>query len=387
MYKHLIPVVFTSRKEPHPSKVARDGKIMYEKSLYVIVLDEQGTVVEAFENPPFTNPVDCITVLSPVIYKGVLIQHSVVLEIGLRRTSPYTRTEYRSAGSRKRGPRIRTKDKQNSLPPPVRSREVRGCVNQRTPAFRLSDSSLLALLPELCKALECCITLFLETWERNNLLYKPNKNAPHSYSTSITARVVNEERLLCAAILFEDLRGRMGEERNLGANARYLKRECGLFMKANKRSLTEQGDYLHDTVKRSHRAQSIADFLKVRILYYGYSLHMIQAMLSLVGRKNSSERRLLDQIQKVHKVPAPLEDPQYQDLHKTYGALRRALRSSFKLHVYVNKKRAKKRTEQHGKGTFVFSVSLPEGVLAYILQRRDLRKDSTPKRLEPSTCL
>ena len=372
----VIPLSFNTRRAPSVQKVSTDGERMYKQARHVIVLDAYGTVIESFQNPPFGETVDCLVVLAPILYRESFIEKAIVLEIGFRRFVPYAQTEYRLTGSTKRGPSVRLKkgDPQNKNAKQAAEKHKVFAIKPRAPVAKLVDKVLIELLPIITSCIQTCVDAIIANWKDSEVIQiRGSVWNSYVYTASVFVRIPEEEEILCVAAYFGETRYRLTGTGTLASGGRLIKKYCKRFILRHKLHKTEQGDFLDTTVKDSWEAQFIASFLSVRILYKSYTEQMVRRMLTLVGKANSAERKLVDQIWRIHKIPAPKKDEVLNDLETRHGTLRRILLSSWKLQNFVSLRHDKKRLV-HARNCLTISVLGSHKELTKVMDRRDKKK-------------
>jgi len=349
---------FEGKRAPTRTKVRNDGLCMYQCARTVIVLDGHGNIVEKFNNPPFGGTVDCIAVLAPVVYNGVEIQYAVVLEIGFRRFVPYAQTEYKTSGSTKRGPSVRNKDRCVTSSPRYKKPE-KGTIKAIKPRRRvaaLNDCFVIDFLPVLTEVIQHNVNEIICAWDNSfPVQVRGQQHNQYTYVASVFVRVSCEEEIISAAAKFGEMRFRLTGTGNLASFADLLKKYCHEFIRQNRKSLTEQGNYLEETVKGSDIANFIAEVLKVRILYRGYTEQMISKVLSLLGKQNTRQRKLIDQIWNLYAIPVPKKDVVFETLEQRYRSQRRKLVASWGLKNFTSF-RHETRRRIHARDCTTFSV-------------------------------
>jgi ribosomal protein L35 len=377
--KLLTMLSFVGRSLPTVQKVINDGLCMYERARTVIVLDECGTVVQMFDNPPFGGTVDCLVVLAPVLYRGVAVKYSVVLEVGFRRFVPYAQTEYKLTGSTKRGPSVRGKNHAVNQTSTQQDKKKSNCVvikaiKPRRRVAYLNDWFVIDFLPVLTEAIQHNVNEIICAWDNSFpvQLRGPQHNQ-YTYVASVFVRVSCEEEIISAAAKFGEMRFRLTGTGNLASFAHLLKKYCHEFIRQNRKSLTEQGNYLEETVKGSDVASFIAEVLKVRIMYRGYTGQMISKVLSLLGKQNTMQRKLIDQIWNLYAIPVPKNDVDFETLERRYRSQRRKLVASWELKNFTSF-RHETRRRIHARDCKTFSVLGSVQVLKDRVALRSTRK-------------
>lgn len=354
----FIPASFEKGRVPTVQKVIRDGAKMYQFSRYVIVLDAIGNVIESFENYSSTEVVDCLVVLAPCVYKGASIDNAIALEIGFRRFVPYKQAEYRL---------------------PITETTYKICaIKDRLPVISLAKNLVLAILPELVKGIQRCVDSLIGTWQNSTpIQIRENKNGDqYTYIASIFARIPKQERLLCAAARFKETEFRLSKTGPLATLAKKIQALCREFIAGNKRSKTEQGDYLQRSIKKSHTIWLIEEALNKRIKYRKFTEQMIYRMLILVGKRNSPERKLLDQVFKVRAIAKPVKDIELEALEKEFGHSRKVILAKWSLTTFVSIRHASKRT-LHASDCLTVAVLGSHKELEKMIQARDNRRVTT----------
>jgi hypothetical protein len=341
----FTPLSFHGRRAPPVDKVINDGKRMFEHARYVIVLDQNGRVTQSFENPPFGKTlVDCLVVLAPLMYRNTWVAQAVLLEIGFRRFVPYAQTEYRVNGKIK-------------------------AIKPRRPVCKLSDKVMVELLPHIGNAIQVCVNSIIMTWEKS-IPIQVRVVGNYTYIASIFVKIPEEEKIFCAVVRFAEFRLRLSPSMTLGSCAILLKKTCERFIKASWRYKTESGDYLNSRVRKSGDANFIADTLRTRIKFRGYTRQMVDEMLALVGKEGSPERELINQIWKLYKIPVPVRDTALDVLEKEYGHLKSQLLSRWKLGNFISYRHQRKRMS-HARGALTISVLGSEVELRKMIVEHD----------------
>lgn len=370
----LTLLSFQGRRAPLVQKVVDDGKRMYEHARYVIILDKKGSVIEHFENPPFNTIVDCLVVLGPVVYKGVSIALSVILEIGFRRFAPYKQTEYRVYGKPKRTSRKKGVVK-NRIPVPRAKRGVIKAIPSRTPIATMTDTTRQHILGDIASGIQTCVDSIIETWGNSDPVQeRENKcGEKYTYVASVFVRIPKQERLLCAAARFKETEFRLSNSGPLGTLAKKIRALCRQFIANNTRSKTEQGDYLQSSIKKSHIIWRIKETLDKRIKYRKFTEQMISRMLTLVGKRDSAERKLLDQVFKIRGITKPVKDVELETLEREFGHIRKALLAKWPLTTFISMRHANRRT-LHASGCLTVSVLGSRSELEKMIAARDIRR-------------
>ncbi len=273
------------RKKPLVAKVVRDGEMMYDHARYVIVINAEGLVTEKFENHrPYL--VNCLVVLGPVVYEKKKISRAVLLEIGFKRFVPYAQAEY------------------------LVGKKVKA-IKPRNPVARLSDETMLTLLPKIRNGVQQIVDNSIMAWEKTlpirTLVSKSKdvmgKKTDHVfYAVSrIFVKVPTEEPLLCTAMLLAEREWRSGAGMHFDTLARSTKQKLKDYLLL---SGTRNVDRLTDEqIKKATACYVIADMFKIRIKYRGYREYAMEAILQGIGGANSPERILLERIFRLYKVP------------------------------------------------------------------------------------
>ncbi len=359
------------------SKLIADGKAMYDHARHVIVLNDKGEISELFENPPFVGVVDCLVVLVPFVkhhYRGTKTILTVVLEIGLRRFVPYAVTEYRPSGKRERTPRKWGERKNNSVLPRA-SREPTVTIGARVRVAELSDHVLFDLLPTIAEIIQKQVDGFLAKWESSKLIQTMGpKNRPYEKVVSIFVRVHTSTPLLCAAVRFREFEYRSSEKGNIFGVAELLRRNCAQFIARHTREIATDGEYLDSVVKDSTTASFIAAEIAKRILYRGYCKRMIETMLEMIGKPDSKERQLINQIWRVHKIPQALVDEGLAKIEEEYGDIRHLLLNSWPLQG-IRRTRYERQRVVHARNCLTFSIFGSHEELEKMMVEFDRRKD------------
>lgn len=378
----FVPLSFTTRRAPLVQKVVSDGSRMYEHARHVIVLDSVGKVLESFENPPFGGTVDCLVVLAPCVYRNVYIDKTVVLEIGFRRFVPYAQTEYKYEGNTRRGPKVRTKKGEDKAPIAlsVESRTRGYAIKPRIPVIALTDRRMLAILPTLMQSIQLCVDEIIKGWKEHELIQERHviRDEYYTYHASIFIRFPESTELLCAGARFAEMRYRVSERKNLAANAKILKERCRWFAQCFKRHKTEAGDYLDESVKSSEVAFSIADFLRTRIVYRAHTRQTIATILTLIGPATCEERKLIQQIWRIFKVPTPPDDEKLVLFSRKHRKTKGEILSLWTIENFASPKHDKNR-QTHARNALTMRVFGSKVALEAGVERLLNRKERAGK--------
>lgn len=329
----LLP--FKERRAPLVDKVKRDSELMYQHSRYVIVVDEQGHVVEQHFNRRFDDDtVDCLTVFAPVTYRGVYIEKAVVLEIGFRRFVPYAQTEYRLNSSTRRGPSHRVKKGEIKKEVLKKQKQKAIAIKPRVPVAVFSKDAVFDLMPIISNGIQVCVDAIVLTWKGSRgattvWAQAGNKSRKiwRSYEVepAITVRIPSEMDLLCATATFAELEWRFQSDGQIDISARALKDMLKYYLSpSRRRGKNAQGNFSDEYVKGRTTFYWVADRLQKKVRM-GYSRYMIEQLLSFVGVKGSFGRNLIEQIQRVYKVPKAQENEILDKYQFEYGEMKNLL--------------------------------------------------------------
>lgn len=326
----LTPLSFKTRRAPLLGKVERDADTMYGNARYVIVLDEDGNVVEQRFNRRIDDEVvDCLAVFAPFTYKGARLERVLVLEIGFRRFVPYAQTEHRLGASTRRGPVLRFRKGEERKPrTKVKANKKRAYqIPARIPIARLTDDALFDIMPALAKGVQECVDAIIRTWTETDVSMTRwtragKKWMTYEVSSSISVRFPKSAVLLCATASFAEIAWRQKPNHQLAASARAIRDMLRPFTSPKKRfGKDEHGNFSDEYVRGSQQLFYVSDRLRKKVSR-GYSSVMIEKMLDMVGPAGSPKRRLVEQVWRVFKVPKPEDNPLLKAYQSKYGEMK-----------------------------------------------------------------
>jgi len=248
-------------------------------------------------------------------------------------------------------------------------------IKQRVPIASLTDSALLKLLPQISMSIQECVDTIIGEWNNSEVVQTrfPRRAESYVHMASICVRIPVTAALLCAAAYFSDMSYRLSKRGSLFSNAATIRALCLEFIREHKSSKTNEGDYLDDTVKTSRKPSVIADHLNKRIRYRDYSEQMVNAVLTLVGTPRSPQRKLLEQIWRIHKIEKPKRDEVLASLQKKYGRHKEKILQLFKLQIASNPRDDRKRVV-HARNSSTWLVFGSPAKLAEQMKRLGVRK-------------
>lgn len=388
----LTPVSFKERRVPYLEKVGRDADIMYENARYVITLDDVGRVIEQRFNRRIDDEVvDCLAVFAPFTYKGVRLERTLVLEIGFRRFVPYAQTEHRLGASTRRGPVVRLK-KGEERKEKQRAKRKKGkmayVIKARVPVASFTEDALFDLMPTITKGIQECVDSIVRAWTNTAAAYPRGTWHRFEYESSIVVRFPKEATLLCATASFAELEWRGEPDKQLAAIARSIRALLKGFADPSvKRRQGAPGSFDKGFLRKSRVMQYVAEKLSSRIRYKDYSRHMIERLLELVGPLESPERKIINQLWSVYKIPKPPHDLEFRKYAASYGEMKELLLEKWLVRNYrsfrlekVKKDLAKLRKKEnrpyqkHAKGCAEFSVFASKQAIAEMLTAYDAKK-------------
>lgn len=373
----LTMLPFNERRAPLVDKVRRDSELMYEHSRYVIVLNQQGCVVEERFNRRFDDDiVDCLSVFAPVTYKDVYIEKAIVLEIGFRRFVPYAQTEYRLNSSTKRGPSHRVKKGEQRIIK-QKNTEKKIAIKPRTPVAALSKDLIFDLIPAISNGMQMCVDAIVRTWigsQGTTTRWTQAGNISrriwisYEIEPTVTVRIPSETDVLCATATFAELQWRLRSDGQIDVSAKAIKSILKYYLAPKRRAgKNQEGNFSDEYVKQNTTFYWVADRLTKKV-ELGYSPYMIERLLDFIGVQGSFGRNLIEQIQRIYKVPKAKEDKILDEYQSEYGEIKDILlerwlvRNYRSLRLQVNKEKwGKERTSirpyfAHAKNSLIFSV-------------------------------
>lgn len=246
---------FPNQRAPTVEKIRSDGIRMYCEARYVIVLNEEGEVVEKI-NRSLTYTGNFLVVLAPVVYDEWKVNLSIVLEIGLSRSVPYQQFE-KWFGKEKIS------------------------VQKRRPVVMLSDEHLIYLMSVIVVAIQDVVDE--EVSHRKSLVWNtPTTRKNGSYLLNgkfITIPL--EITPLVFICLKKDFTAR-------------VEGHLSLFVKLTKEKLStfKYAYYPKGQIKRFKKAKEIASILDEA----QYPEHFINAVRKKLGKPTGKYRALFEQI-------------------------------------------------------------------------------------------
>lgn len=315
----------SNQRVPTVDKVRRDGIRMYSEARYVIVLNEEGDVVERI-NRSITWMGNYLVVLAPVLYDGWKINLSVVLEIGLSRSVPYQQFEKKIDGKT-----VATKN--------------------RRPIVKFTDTKIISLTSILSQSLKTIALEETKHWKSVEYGGKRKQVGRRiSWKSSIFASIPHDEEILCYAVYLSDLETRF---RYLKEKVRFIK----FWLKKYQFSY-----YSRKQLRSFAGAQKVAELL-INAKYPTHHLHIILNNLSHKHRElvelsvrafspETEEYKELDEILKTPTAPSF-----YIFLHSRLKMLRNEIKNGWKLHGYVWEKRDANR-KVHAQNSLRFEIGL-----------------------------
>lgn len=187
-------------------KIERDAKNMRQYARFVIVLEkgiprviDNGHLFRAAQ--PFAH---LIAVLGPVRYQGVLVDETVLLEIGYFRTRPYMQLEERK-----------------------KSGSGRWFLKGRVRVRKISDHEFQAVYPLIEQCLAQVVLERRETWKPESREKRYLKNGAGWVERGLRCTVDKTDQLLYRQVLAEDIRYR--REKYIGWHVWCINRWIGRY--------------------------------------------------------------------------------------------------------------------------------------------------------------
>lgn len=302
-----------NERVPTVEKVIRDGQNMYNSSRYVIVLNNNGEVIETI-NGKHGFIGNFLVVLAPVTYKGVSIPMSVVLEIGIGRATPYQQFEQWN-------------------------NDERTTIKGRKPVAKMKDAFVIKLLPLLSKTLQSIVDQDISHRSVLAIVVKKATSIRNSVikTRGLFIRINKEEEIICYACLARDI-----ETRSHHHVDRFVTNTIKRLA-----SLIGKSDYYTDKeLAKKSTASEIAYYVNES----GYPTHMMEIVREkIIKRDNKSKQylELFEQILRVFKIKildTEVDDQKfYVELNKKLGNEKEKLLSNFSVLIGVDVKRTSKR--------------------------------------------
>ena len=335
MSDFLVMRSFPNRREPYVEKVRSDGILMYYEARYVIVLDEEGNVVERI-NRSITYTGNYLVVLAPLMYKGWKINLSVVLEIGLSRSAPYKQYEKCFESER-------------------------FAVKARCPVARLTDEKVIFLLPLISKQIKSIAVEETAHWKsvtfggRRETRGKRRSSHAIRWKCGIFASIPTEEEVLCYAVHLLDFETRVD----------YLSQKV-LFIEYWLRNY-KQSSYSRKQLLSYAGAKKVADMVMdaeypahhLSVIVRGLSPH-IRDLFDLCIRAYSPLPKEGEEYKELEEIlgSAPPSDF-YIFLHNKFELVRAEIKKGWRLHCYIWEKRDARR-KTHAQNSLRFEIGLED---------------------------
>ncbi|MCF7843654.1 hypothetical protein K9M47_02015 [Candidatus Gracilibacteria bacterium] len=304
MSDFLVMRSFDNQREPTVVKVRSDGIRMYCEARYVIVLDEEGNVVERI-NRPITYTGNYLVILSPIVYKGWKINLSVVLEIGFSRSVPYQQFEQRTCGG-------------------VRYRSV-----TRTPIAQLTDEKICSILSIIGDSFKMIVDE--DTSHRKNLVWSKYGKDRKEMPIGMFVAIPLDARPLVYVCFEKDFISRINGHIQLFIDlvrSRLVKLKYAYCPKGE--------------IKRFKVAKEIADILFAA----NYPAHFLEVIRSRLGKETRKVRSLFEQIVDefaIKQKPKNDLDLLFEELGKIFSNRSEELIGKFKISVQTHPKRDERR--------------------------------------------
>lgn len=323
MHKFLDMHSFDKNERvPTAEKIIRDGMNMYDYARYVIVLDDEGNVSEEIDREEnFVG--DYLVVLAPTIFKKQKIEKSVVLEIGISRSTPYKPFEKKILG------------------------EDVSIIN-RIRVASLKDESLLKLMPTISKILETIVASRVATW-KNIDFFIPK--AGRYKRRGIFLTIHNDEKILCFANHLMDMTSRnyLKVSRAAGLsrwtkgfhNKAFSYKQLCSFTRPIKiwemlRNCNYPEHYLDYVLNQltANQREVVADVLRA---------FSVREMRNKKGDNEEKLRVMQLNIKDILKTTPPPDG--FKELQKLYGGKEKEIIKSWPLHIVCHPNRDVKRGE------------------------------------------
>lgn len=306
MQDFLVMRDFGKTKPPTVDKVRRDGENMYCESRYVIVLNEDGVVVETIDRKTeYTG--NFLVVLAPVTYNGEFLPLCVVLEIGLSRSVPYQQFEKKFKDRKKIS------------------------IQKRRTVVTLSEKATISFLPLISSSLQDIVDEDIS--HRKSLIWqtRASKKDGKQLRSGKFVTLSTEAEMVVFIFLEADLRHRTNGH-------------LSLFVKLTKEKLDSlpYAYYPNKELKRLKVAKDIAYVLGEA----NYPSHFVDAIRKKLGKETTKYRALFEQIIEVFKISfhsGNENDLLHKELSEKFSASKDELVNLTRLSVMVHPKRDKAR--------------------------------------------
>ncbi|MFA5131997.1 MAG: hypothetical protein WC444_01565 [Candidatus Paceibacterota bacterium] len=346
-------------------KAIRDAEVMERRAMYVIKLDDKGNVREHYRNPPFETLLDCIVVLAPAIFQGVRIEEAVAMEIGLSRTAPGKAIEIKA-----------------DRPDCKKQKEV---IQQRLHIGILPWHVVEKLLPTLWIAIQQCIDKKMEGWTRARFIQSPdsgsenrNKKRLCVYESWMTIRVPKEYALVYTILRLKDESDKLKPGKNYAEVAESVSRELNLFRNLNP---SHHERYSDEVLKRSGTLRWMADWMKKKVEFHGYTMRSLKAVRKLLKERSPQDLALFNTVCRVFRVPEAPPDI-FLDVHEPLlGNKKKQLLLECPLRphrVYKYEKR-RKLTHAHAPDCFTIAIVGSHAHLEKLDARNTLNRIKTAR--------
>ncbi len=297
---------FPNERAPTVTKIRSDGIRMYCEARYVIVLNDEGEVIEKI-NRSLTYTGNFLVVLAPVIYDGWKVNLSVVLEIGFSRSVPYQQYEQ------------------------ITSDGVRYRTITRRPVAQLTDAKIIELLSTISSSLRNIVDE--ETSHRKKLIWvKYGKDKREMLSGMFVSIPLDEASPLVYVCLEKDFISRTNGHLQLFVD----------LVKEKLRKL-KFAYYPKGQIKRFKVSQEIASIL----FDANYPVHFLEFIRKKLGKETKKVRALFEQIVEEFEIKTKNKnniDIFYKDLEKIFSEDKESLIENFKITVQTHPKRDNKRS-------------------------------------------
>ena len=318
MQDFLVMRDFGKTKPPTVEKVRRDGENMYCESRYVIVLNEEGAVVETIDRQTeYTG--NFLVVLAPVTYDGEFLPLCVVLEIGLSRSVPYQQFEKKFTNHK-------------------------FAIKSRRPIAKLNDKTIIYLLNKISVALQQIVDADTAHWQ--NLVHYTKMTPDGKLAKG--GKVVSSGKFITVP-KDEDLIIYICLLININARSKGHLHE---FVQITKEKLVRLpfASYPKKDLKRLKVAQEIAYVLGEA----KYPKLFLEIILDKLGKPGTKFRNLVEEIIDYFQIPINEDDPDkfivaYLKLHEIYED-HGYLVSKFKTEVVTHPKRENRKKNYKYKG-------------------------------------
>lgn len=306
---------FEHRRMPLVEKVIRDGTNMYNSARFVIVLNDEGEIIEKI-NGKFGFVGNFLVVLAPVTYKGVYIPMSVVLEIGIGRATPYQQFE----------------QKHN---------DGRITIKSRIPIAKLKNDFVIKILPLLAETIQLIVDSDIS--HRKRLIYTQKKKGYTLIrSNGSFIKIKHEEEILFYVCHLRDIETRRKDHLNRFAN-HIIKNLTILFGKSN---------YYTDSELKKQKIKNLfpASNIAYSVNEVQYPTHIMEIVRDKIIKRDKNKKgyiELFDQILRVYKIKIldtkTYDQELYVKLNKKFGGIKERLLNKFPILIEVDIKRTLKR--------------------------------------------